>query len=554
MGSTRSSMIAWTTPTTSDQVAYYSKHAKKRGVYMMVQTVLQLLHAAIAFGAWYMLAEASIGRYYNSPILFGSIAVGALAALHPLLKTTWATYWYDQLDDDPNTDSSIWIPLVIVALLIFTEYKGAQSFLESKIVPPTQINTDSIQQAGMAFRGAIDKEKSSEIKDLEATYAAQKAAVRATATAAANKVAYKKDGWKKVRAINTDRDVKLASIDSELATKKTAINDKYAGRLQEHDTRATTLLTGADAENANRKQEYAAELSSTKGYAWVISLALMALILALGYAVVRINVKSGILPTYHFTELDAHGGPLQRIFIALKDAVNRQFMRLAVYIHKALSPSQPLTDFDGTVMILPGNYNSANMAPATAPTLTANTTNPAQAPTTNPQPTPQRDYRPFSLPGTGASGPNISNNAGGGYTATGNYGAAFQQFNNNPAKKTEPAEEKPLKWGNGEQFETLCVSGGDTYLFKQSGLVFKQVCDKNGVVIGLEYKGPRMDAPTTLSYTGVTSRISTYKKGVQRADKTVEKNLYIWSFALTLFEIPDDVNEFRQIYSSVDHA
>lgn len=552
MGSTRSSMIAWTIPTTAEQIAYYSKHAKKRGVYMMVQTMLQLLHAAIAFGAWYMLAEASIGRYFNSPPLFVGIAVVALGALHPLLKTTWATYWYDQLDDDPNTDSSIWIPIVIVVLLIFTEYKGAQSFLESKIVPPTQINTDSIQQAGMAFRGAIDKEKANEIKDLEATYAAQKAAVKSTAAAAANKVTYKKDGWKKVRTINADRDVKLAAIDSELAAKKTAVNDKYAGRLQAHDDRSTTLIAGADTENANRKQEYTAELSATQGYAWVISLALMALILALGYAVVRINVMSGILPQYHFTELDAHGGALQRIFIALKDALNRQLMRLAVNIHKGLSPSKPLEDFDGQLMILPGNYNST--AHASSPTLSANTTNPAQQqqPSTPGQPA-KRDYRPFSLPGTGASGPNISNNAGGGYSAQSGYGADFQKFNNNPPKAAEKAKETTLKWENGKEFETLVLTGNDTYLFKQSDVLFKQVRGGDGVVIGLEYKGPRMDKPTSLSYTGVTSRISTYKKGVQRADETIERNLYIWNFALTLFEVKEDVNDFRQLYSSVQY-
>jgi len=264
-------------------------------------------------------------------------------------------------------------------------------------------------------------------------------------------------------------------------------------------------------------------------------------------------VMSGILPQYHFTELDAHGGALQRIFIALKDALNRQLMRLAVNIHKGLSPSKPLEDFDGHLMILPGNYNSTSHN-STNPTLSANTKNPAQPQHTTGQ-QPKRDYRPFSLPGNGNTGsPNISNSTANSTGKPMTYGAPFQQFNINPVATTEILEEKPLKWPNGEQFEALTVSDGDTYMFKQSEILFKQVRDKNGIVIGLEYKGPRMDKPTSLSYTGVTSRISTYKKGVGRADETRERNLYIWHFALSLFEIPDDVTEFRQLYSTVEYG
>lgn len=534
-------MIAWTQPTTQEQVDYFSKHAKKRGTYMIVQTMLQLLHAAIAFGAWYMLAEASIGRFYSSPILFSAIAFSALAALHPLLKTTWATYWYDQLDDDPNTDSSVWIPLTIVALLLFTEYKGAQTFLESKVVAPIAINTDSIQQSTTGYRSTIEGFKHTEITDIDAAYAAQKAAVRATATAAANKVANKKDGWKKVRSINNDRDTRLAALDVELAAKKTAINDKYALRMEQQDTRATTLVAGADSHNQKQVEQYQSELNATKSYAWVISLALMGLILGLGYACVRINVKSGIIPQYHFTELDAHGGPLQRIFIALKDAINRQFMRLAVWIHKTLSPTRPLTDFDGTVMILPGNYNGAGHSPSIA-------TAKKETPANNPEP--QRDYRPFSLPSRNPQDifQSISNQPG---TETNKPNVQAISNINVSIPPSNVVEFLPQKKDDtGVELELPVLVDGK-YMFKQSEVAFKQVRNEEGQVIGLEYFGPRMSEPTVLGYSHVVSRISTYNKAVGRAAETRQRMLLVWRFALTLFEVNADVTEFKTIYASM---
>lgn len=91
---------------------------------------------------------------------------------------------------------------------------------------------------------------------------------------------------------------------------------------------------------------------------WIISAVLLLLICALGYAQVRINVNSGILPKRNFTVLDAHGSMIERIATALGDAINRRTLQFSVWLHRLLSPSKELQSFDGTVVARPGNYNT----------------------------------------------------------------------------------------------------------------------------------------------------------------------------------------------------
>ncbi len=80
-------------------------------------------------------------------------------------------------------------------------------------------------------------------------------------------------------------------------------------------------------------------------------------------------------------------------------------------------------------------------------------------------------------------------------------------------------------------------------LFKQTRELFKQIHDHNGKVIGLMYKGPRMQNFTTLSEAQVRSRFNIYRN---RADKeevseAVATGLNIWQWALGLYGKADRV-------------
>jgi len=88
-------------------------------------------------------------------------------------------------------------------------------------------------------------------------------------------------------------------------------------------------------------------------------------------------------------------------------------------------------------------------------------------------------------------------------------------------------------------------------LFKQTGELFKQIRDAAGKVIGLEYKGPRMEHPTTLSYSQVVSRISSYRNNTGRRDETRTKMLDVWTAALELFELPKGEADLVPVYGEV---
>jgi hypothetical protein len=84
-------------------------------------------------------------------------------------------------------------------------------------------------------------------------------------------------------------------------------------------------------------------------------------------------------------------------------------------------------------------------------------------------------------------------------------------------------------------------------LFKQSGELFKQIRNTNGIVIGLQYQGPKMKTPTTMSYSQVRSRISSYRNNAARDPQTREKMIELWQYALSLFEVPEDNEQFKPI-------
>jgi hypothetical protein len=84
-------------------------------------------------------------------------------------------------------------------------------------------------------------------------------------------------------------------------------------------------------------------------------------------------------------------------------------------------------------------------------------------------------------------------------------------------------------------------------LFKQSGELFKQIRNTNGIVIGLQYQGPKMKTPTTMSYSQVRSRISSYRNNAARDPQTREKMIELWQYALSLFEVPEENEQFKPI-------
>lgn len=356
----------WTTPQTDEQKRYFSKHAPKRRVYGLIQTVLQALHGFLAFAAWiavftWAFDKVPVLQPY-APYLAGTL----LLVFHVLFRVTWSTYWYDRLDNDDRTDSSIFIPLAIMAVLLFTESQGARMFLEQQVKPLAIQATDAVESAYTQATAEAATAYSSAVKNIETVY---KEKQRAAVLPYNNRIAQlrkrkiddpaeRKSIYNQIAALERQRDEATAPI----AAAKASELEKALQRQTEQTTRATarrdTHVQQIDTGNRQETQRHQTDLANAGTLGWIISFILLGLIAALGYAQVRINVNSGILPLRNFTVLDAHGSAVERIGTALADATNRRTLQFAVWMHRLLSPTQALQSFDGTVVAKPGNYNT----------------------------------------------------------------------------------------------------------------------------------------------------------------------------------------------------
>jgi len=362
------STTMWTQPVTEEQKRYYSKHSPKRKVYGWIMTLLQTAHGFLAFAAWtaiYLWVFNNVpGLLFLAPIL----SISTLFALHILFRTTWDTFWYDRLDDDPNTDSSVFMPLAIIALLLFAEVNGARQYLSAQVKPVERLATTEVDQSHQAALSTIESSYERDKKEITAIY---KEKERATAAPFNRQINSLNARGEKSGAIQAQRDKAVNAIKQQKADALQSAFQQYTQGKASATARTESNLGRIDNHNANEAARYTSELGSVGTYAWFISVALLSLIAGLGYVRVRINVKSGILPLRNYTVLDAHGSVIERFATAFGDAFNRRSLQLAVWFHKLLSPKKAITSFDGTIVSQPGTYNTPKglFPPAHTPVL-----------------------------------------------------------------------------------------------------------------------------------------------------------------------------------------
>jgi uncharacterized membrane protein len=353
--SNQTSTVVWSQPTTDEQKKYYSKHAPKRKVYGWIMTVLQTAHGFLAFAAWmavFLWVFKSIPDYqFFAPIL----AVGSLFALHVLFRTTWTTYWYDKLDDDPNTDSSFMIPVAIFLLLLISEFNGARMFLAGQVKPIEKVDAMPIEQDHATTIASIQQSYMNDKAEINELY---KQKEKAAVAPIDRQIRIAEQNDQKAGNLRSKRSAVVAAIQADKVAALEAAYQRFEKSKQGQIQRKESAVAVVDNQNAAEVARHIDEMGSTSTYAWVLSLALLTLIAALGYARVRINVKSGILPLRNYTVLDAHGSAVERLGTALSDSANRQSLKFAVWLHRMLSPKDPITSFDGTVVSKPGTYNT----------------------------------------------------------------------------------------------------------------------------------------------------------------------------------------------------
>lgn len=620
------STTMWTRPTSDEEKKYYSKHAPERRVYGIIMTLFQTGHGVLAFAAWASLYAWGLEKFPMFLFLVPVLAFLTLISLHVLFRTTWETFWYDKLDSDPNTDSPLAVPALIMVMLLGCEIYGAQRFLEGKVEVAKMIETEPVTASQYQEIARLRREFSMDSARIERVYAQKEASVSIPFDAAIKRLQKQRSTaqgnnrkWinhliaveeeKKTKAIAPVMQDKAAALEKSAMTLSTAL--EKAGQRHEK------VLAGHIEHNEREQGRERMEKANASTYSWGISILLLAIIAALGWRRVKINVRSGIIPLHQYTVLDAHGSAAERVYTALSDAANRRWLQFAVWLHARLSPKKPLVSFDGTVVTRPGNYNTPEAmqsgAPAPHPTKTeeqarqevAEKATKAGVTLTAPQfraevekslasnghyrdmplgktepeasapaPTGDSDQARLRTVLTRANGLDMEMRRHNGNDETA-YTAAYNELYGDSELAREGGE-IGINWGRGQDQKFLAgVSQSGQYypvvdllalpyisfppmqqqedgflLFKQTGELFKQIRNSSGAVIGLEYKGPRMSETTTLSYSQVQSRISSYRNNAGRNDETRKKMLAVWQGALALFERDNQTQ--GQIRSAVE--
>lgn len=347
-----------TQPTTPEQIRYFSKHATERNVFKWATTAMQTTHGFLAFAAW---TAIYTWMFQNIPWLIWCapfLAGFSLFAMHMIFRATWETFWYDRLDDDPNTDSPWYVPVAIIIFLVIGEVNGVQRFLTAQVRPPETRAADHIIADHSTTVASIEQSYNNDKAAISEVYKAKTAPLDRQIASLRNRSADTDQERRNIRAriaaIQQQRDqvltAKAEALEKALAAYTTAKQSAEARREQN--------VAQIDTHNTTEQARYTSDLAGVNRYAWIISVVLLALIMMLSYRVVRINVQSGIIARRNYTVLDAHGNPVEVIWTALSDAFKRQWLRFSVGVHRSLSPSEAITSFDGTVIAQPGTYNT----------------------------------------------------------------------------------------------------------------------------------------------------------------------------------------------------
>lgn len=580
----------YTVPTTPEEQRYFSKHSIKRKVYGIAQFILQNAHIALALGAWTAIYLHALRSFPTIQWLVIPLALLSLGVLHLVYKTTSDAYFYDRLDNDPNTDSSPVIPLVILIILLVTEQHGA-SMLFKNAVQKADSKDDSHIVASTSAEVAEQKKLYSEtVAEINAKYApllsaksakydAEIAAWSRKATISDNDVAFKNRNvaqWKSKRADA------LAQLESAKAAEIAKAGDIKTANIQKITERKDHAITSVLAHNDKEQQRYSIETDQAGSMAWLVSSVLIILISALGYARVRINVKSGILPIRTFTELDQHGGLFELISLAIGDAFKRRATQYTTALHRKLSPSEPITTIDGTVITTPGDYNNvlgqsvsssqnssvANVPPVNKVEIAENDEIELRAAedllryyvaifntAKNADEESETWVKIYDLRSKYCADgiiSYVSNHTVVCVREIMNFSDMIKRYPFPPKTKTPEKEDittlvahtppqpeydvvynaaPSAKLPNGFEYQPNGV-----VLFKQDMSLFKQQIDEHGRVIGLQYKGPKSDW-TAIGYSQVKAyHTQAIKRSNETVSDAVSAALDKWEWAISIFE------------------
>lgn len=354
-------MSRWTKPTTAAEKRYYSKYADAIRRYDVGSWVVQGGLGALAFvpvsaGLGFAL-PAPLHKYI--PVLSGLVILLLHFVLHSEVLELFGSIvdGYDQQkkqskskpqgdtsDEDENgaKPNSVWystiienwhqwvLSVLIVVVFVYADIYGGSYTFESLIYEPSKINADSIirtanQKAERQFTfdtmqigRVVEAMTAQAVSRRNLTYAQSKTITnykeRLLAQSSADNI-YRNDIWVAERV----RDSSL--------TVKTSIRDKIISD-------ASSQVSDNKNENVAKKQIAARDANSKS---WVVTVIGWILFLLMSVRLAILRTRSGIRKHNVFTDWDAQGSTVQKLWLALSSAFSIQAHRFITFMYGWLS-------------------------------------------------------------------------------------------------------------------------------------------------------------------------------------------------------------------------
>lgn len=361
--------MQWTKPDSKEQIKAYSKFAGVMANYNRARFFTQyVLWLPIASFALTKLVLNGVDRFFQIPFLFAFIPLFFFVLfLHKLLYAEYQTYWFDKLDENEETNSSILFSLILCFGLGALEYMAAsQTLIDTLDNPVAEKYTepDSLYKAKISELNNLyeTRKENAEENYKEQIISASPTLYNDWQDWEAKKPNDYKDKLyiEKMRKKYRTRFYQNPKVAEVLATKQTYLNDlqkNHESELMKLQNERDLTKTKIDSDNAAAIAGYQSNVLAAKSIGGILSLVCLLIFLWCTYKEVQLKCLCGIFPVRTFTDLKAHGSDSSKFFAVVNDVITRWIHARLFKFHRTQSNKiGQLTSLDGSLIMEDGNY------------------------------------------------------------------------------------------------------------------------------------------------------------------------------------------------------
>jgi hypothetical protein len=346
-------------PSTPEQVKFYTSHGHKFRLYGRGMVAVQLILAAFSAVAAFNILMDIIPAFEYKEWACYALSILALVFLHPIFRAEALSWFFANLDNDPETNRSAVVTVILAAAIIFLDYKGMSHVGVKHFVKPQET----------ADRMVISSGESSELANAKLDYDASVKLIEDNKAAALAAVTDKESA---ALAQWDAKPNKSASDNAWIATQTAAVRKKHANlrstTIAEYSPKLEAALAAyneektringkyskevarVDVKDTSEKKRFEDESAMASTYAGFGSAILTGLFLLFAYQKVNLMVKSGILPLRDFNVLNQHGTFFEKLWrYVVIDSMNRAGHAATTWLHQRLAIRE-LRDFDMNII------------------------------------------------------------------------------------------------------------------------------------------------------------------------------------------------------------